>query len=121
MGPDRANVIPFPLSSRQEGAEDEAEDLAPYLVSAILRLGEPATAAEIWNDLARLGIGPAAWTLGEVCDLLRAYSDQGPERVADQCLFQQVMLGDEEAWAFTPALRQPLRESGLTSPLRKAP
>jgi hypothetical protein len=119
MDPNLANVIAFPQPSGRQAAQEAAPDLVSLVVSSILRLGEPATAAEILADLASLGIGPAGWTLQEAGALLRAYSQQGLERLADECLFQKVTLGAQEAWAFTPALRQPLRESGLSCPLRK--
>lgn len=102
-----ANVIPFPIVS-QPPASPELAPLA-WVIVGLMRVGEPATSAEIAVAFADGPVPESLRTPAAVDGVLSAYAGQE----GMQGVFRQVRLRGSEAWGFTPEFRSALRRAGF--------
>jgi hypothetical protein len=104
------NVISFPPRGRP------AANRLGLVTAALCLLGEPARADELSVLLQAAGLARVQdLTPAAVTEILNRH---GP--LADDLpMFQKVLVGGAEAWAFVRDYRTLLREAGIAAPLRE--
>lgn len=111
------NVISFPRA-RTPSNHPQQPGVAVYLISALRRIGEPATLSELFDVVRQTSGERADWTRALLGSVLERLSLTGMDELPETPVFRAVILEHGAAWALTRDFRTILRSYDMPPALR---
>jgi hypothetical protein len=111
------NIVSFP-GARTPSNHPEQPSVGLYLISALRRIGEPATLSELSDVVRQASGGRADWTRAFLGSVLERLSLTGLDELPGNPVFRPVILDSGAAWALTQDFRTILRSQDMPTALR---